>query len=327
MAAKSVLESDVWKKQGIVVIDGGLGTEVDDRGYSINDNPLWSASVVQSNPEVIRDIHLDFLRAGAEVIITATFSASIEKFCEHLNMTEDEAKELIKLPVRLAREARDIFIKENPERPRPLIAGSVGPYGSGKWEFVKDGKAATYTGIYVDSISKETIKEFHRPRIECLLSENVDLLAIEAIPAQLEVEIIVDLLKDYPEAKAWACFNCKSDNLTCHGEVFADAIASVSKSDQVIGVGVNCTPPEYIEKLLLSAKDVCNNKPLVCYPNSGEVYTKEDPTVGVWKGTRQSTLDKYVPKWASAGAKLIGKFSPLAIPFSAGFIDSDFSMA
>jgi S-methylmethionine-dependent homocysteine/selenocysteine methylase len=36
MAAKSVLESDVWKKQGIVVIDGGLGTEVDDRGYSIN---------------------------------------------------------------------------------------------------------------------------------------------------------------------------------------------------------------------------------------------------------------------------------------------------
>jgi hypothetical protein len=51
------------------------------------------------------------------------------------------------------------------------------------------------------------------------------------------------------------------------------------------------------------------------------------PTVGVWKGTRQSTLDKYVPKWASAGAKLIGKFSPLAIPFSAGFIDSDFSMA
>jgi homocysteine S-methyltransferase len=122
----------------------------------------------------------------------------------------------------------------------------------------------------------------------------------------LEVEIIVDLLKDYPEAKAWACFNCKSDNLTCHGEVFADAIASVSKSDQVIGVGVNCTPPEYIEKLLLSAKDVCNNKPLVCYPNSGEVYTKEDPTVGVWKGTRQSTLDKYVPKWASAGAKLIG---------------------
>jgi homocysteine S-methyltransferase len=193
MAAKSVLESDVWKKQGIVVIDGGLGTEVDDRGYSINDNPLWSASVVQSNPEVIRDIHLDFLRAGAEVIITATFSASIEKFCEHLNMTEDEAKELIKLPVRLAREARDIFIKENPERPRPLIAGSVGPYGSGKWEFVKDGKAATYTGIYVDSISKETIKEFHRPRIECLLSENVDLLAIEAIPAQVFDESVLYL--------------------------------------------------------------------------------------------------------------------------------------
>ena len=49
---------------------------------------------------------------------------------------------------------------------------------------------------------------------------------------------------------------------TCHGEVFADAIASVSKSDQVIGVGVNCTPPEYIEVLNTG---VGSFLPMCCY--------------------------------------------------------------
>ena len=36
MAVKNVLQSDVWNKKGIIIIDGGLGTEVDDRGFSIN---------------------------------------------------------------------------------------------------------------------------------------------------------------------------------------------------------------------------------------------------------------------------------------------------
>ena len=70
-------------------------------------------------------------------------------------MTEDEARELIKLSVRLAREACDTYMKENPESPRPLIAGSIGPYGSGRSEFVKDNLCSTSTGIYVESVSEE----------------------------------------------------------------------------------------------------------------------------------------------------------------------------
>ena len=48
--------------------------DVTDIIHSPQDDPLWSASVLRTNPEVVRDIHLDFLRAGAEVHITATFS-------------------------------------------------------------------------------------------------------------------------------------------------------------------------------------------------------------------------------------------------------------
>ena len=47
----------------------------------LQDNPLWSASVLRTNPEVVRDIHLDFLRAGAEVVITATYSVFNSNYC------------------------------------------------------------------------------------------------------------------------------------------------------------------------------------------------------------------------------------------------------
>ena len=76
-------------------------------------------------------------------------------FCKHLNVKEDEAKELIKLSVRMAREARDIFMKENPKRPRPLIAGSVGPYGCGRYEFIRDKISGVYNGVYVESVPAE----------------------------------------------------------------------------------------------------------------------------------------------------------------------------
>ena len=44
--------------------------------FLVQDSPLCSAIILHTNPDVVRDIHLDFLRAGAEVLITATFSVS-----------------------------------------------------------------------------------------------------------------------------------------------------------------------------------------------------------------------------------------------------------
>lgn len=86
---------------------------------------------------------------------------------------------------------------------RPLIAGSVGPYGAS----LHDG--SEYRGEYVDRVSRQDLAAWHRPRVETLVAAGVDLLAIETIPAQMEAEVLVELIKDFPRVQAWLSFSSK----------------------------------------------------------------------------------------------------------------------
>lgn len=84
-----------------------------------------------------------------------------------------------------------------------LIAGSVGPFGAG----LHDG--SEYRGEYVETTSAATMMTWHSPRVEALLGAGVDLLAFETIPALAEAEVLLNLLKKYPKARAWLSFSCK----------------------------------------------------------------------------------------------------------------------
>ena len=63
------------EKQPFVVLDGAMATELEARGCNLADN-LWSAKVLMENPELIREVHLDYYRAGAQVAITASYQAT-----------------------------------------------------------------------------------------------------------------------------------------------------------------------------------------------------------------------------------------------------------
>lgn len=67
-----------------------------------------------------------------------------------------------------------------------MISGDVGPYAA----FLADG--SEYTGLY--DIDKQGLKNFHRHRIELLLDEGVDILALETIPNAQEAEALIELL-------------------------------------------------------------------------------------------------------------------------------------
>ena len=56
------------ENQPFVVLDGAMATELEARGCNLADS-LWSAKVLMENPELIRDVHLDYYRAGAQVAI------------------------------------------------------------------------------------------------------------------------------------------------------------------------------------------------------------------------------------------------------------------
>ncbi|MCH7955819.1 MAG: homocysteine S-methyltransferase family protein, partial [Candidatus Marinimicrobia bacterium] len=67
------------EEQGMLLLDGGLATELEARGYDLDDR-LWSARILMENPEVIRSVHYDFLKAGSDCITTASYQATVEGF-------------------------------------------------------------------------------------------------------------------------------------------------------------------------------------------------------------------------------------------------------
>lgn len=62
---------------------------------------------------------------------------------------------------------------------------------------------------------------------------------------------------------------------TCHGEKFSEAIKAVSKSDNIVAVGLNCTSPEYVTSLLESIQGHNIQKPIIVKPNSGELWNAD----------------------------------------------------
>jgi len=276
------------------VLDGGLGSMLE-HSFPISDDPLWSASLLHSQPDAIKKTHVQFLESGAEVIITASYQASIEGFCDYLKVSKAEAIDLIKRSATLACEARDEYLKTSPNKQDILVAGSVGPYGACQHD------SSEYHGRYVDNVSADTIKEWHRPRISALISAGVDLLAVETIPALKEAIVVTDLLKEFPQISAWITFACKDEEHTCYGDKFSDMVATLSPYSQVVGIGINCSAPCHVTPLLESAQSNRTNKPFIVYPNS-ETIKRE------WqiRSDYSQPPAAYVERWVELGARWIG---------------------
>lgn len=92
-----------------------------------------------------------------------------------------------------------------------LISVMLGPYAA----YLANG--SEYTGDY-GKISKEELKDFHRPRIAILLKQGVDLLALETIPNALEAEALVELLaEEFPQVEAYISFTIQESSSISDG--------------------------------------------------------------------------------------------------------------
>lgn len=180
----------ILERYGVVVLDGGLGTELEARGADLRD-PLWSAKVLVEDPDLIREVHTAYFEAGADVAISASFQASLEGFAAR-GFDRRTAEELLRRSVELAQEARASWwhAAERPGRPFPLVAASVGPYGAVL------GGGAEFTGAY--DRDEEELVAFHVPRLLALASAEPDLLACETIPSIVEARALVRALAEVP---------------------------------------------------------------------------------------------------------------------------------
>jgi homocysteine S-methyltransferase len=111
-----------------LLLDGGLSNELERQGCCLQ-HKLWSAKLLDSNPEAIVLAHLSYLDSGAGCIITSSYQATIPGFMA-LGYDQPAASALILKSVQLAEEARNRFLSQNPHASKPLIAASIGPYGA-----------------------------------------------------------------------------------------------------------------------------------------------------------------------------------------------------
>lgn len=283
----------------VVILDGGLATELERRGNDLSD-PLWSARLLIESPDEIVAAHLAYFRAGARVATGASYQASFEGF-EARGIERPKAIELIRRSVELAAEAcrqhraASSRADDGPESSL-FVAASVGPYGA----VLADG--SEYRGDYGLTVAE--LAAWHAPRLAVLEDAGPDLLAIETIPSVDEGQALVELLAGNPDGPpAWLSFTCADGARTRHGEPVETAFALAEATERVVAVGINCTAPEHAEELVRRARAV-TDKLVVVYPNSGETW---DARARRWTGRGRTDLDAgSAGRWVEAGALLIG---------------------
>lgn len=289
------LIDEVLQQYPFIVQDGGMATELEKEGFDFNDH-LWSAAILTDKPSAIRDVHLSFLEAGADCVITSSYQATISGFMKK-GYSQKEAANLIKLSVKLAREAVEIFLDNNSckNRPLPFVAGSAGCYGS----FLANG--SEYRGDY--HLSTNEYMEFHKPRVELLAEAGSDIIAFETIPCSEEGHALVELMKGFPEMPYWLSFSIKDDIHMSNGDIFSDFIKKNEFPNNLIGCGINCSSPVHVTGLMEGLKRE-NLRNFVVYPNSGEEYNKSG---NCWTGSKEhDVFIDSVSLWHRLGAKIIG---------------------
>lgn len=273
------------------VLDGGMATELERRGCDIS-GPLWSAHVLDTSPDVIRQVHLDYLRAGADCISTVSYQVSALGYAE-LGRPRKDAAQALRRSVEIAEAAREEYALESGRSAK--IAASLGPYGAALHN------GAEFHGRY--EIGFPELVEFHAERLAVIAETAADIVALETIPSLEEARAIIKALERFPKLQAWLSFTCKNETHVAHGERLVECAALAGQSDQVVAVGVNCTRPTFIESLIEQARSG-TRKPVIVYPNSGETWDAEGRR---WCGVADiAVYGTLAQKWFAAGAQAVG---------------------
>ncbi|KAK9276153.1 hypothetical protein L1049_005684 [Liquidambar formosana] len=301
--ATALLEDLIEKAGGCAVVDGGFATQLERHGASIND-PLWSALCLIKDPDLIKRVHLEYLEAGADILVTSSYQATIPGFVAR-GLSLEDGELLLEKSVKLAVEARDKFWDAmdrvlGHSYNRALVAASIGSYGA----YLADG--SEYSGYYGSDVTLDKLKDFHRRRLQVLVEAGPDMLAFETIPNKLEAQACIDLLEEEDiQIPSWICFSSVDGENAPSGESFKECLDIINKSSKVNAVGINCAPPHFVDSLIRKFREL-TEKPIVVYPNSGEVW---DGRAKRWLPSKCFDDDKFelfATRWRDSGAKLIG---------------------
>jgi 5-methyltetrahydrofolate--homocysteine methyltransferase len=263
-------------KQRIVIIDGAMGTmiqryklqEADYRGERFKDHPKdikGNNEMLQLvKPEVLREIHSQYLAAGADIIETNTFGAT--------SVAQDDyglghlAREMNVAAARLARECADQF--DTPDKPR-FVAGALGPTP----------RTASISPDVNDPGARNTsfdeLKAAYREQAEGLVEGGADLFLVETIFDTLNAKAAIFALDELMDETGIRLPVIISGTVTdASGRILSGQTVTAFwhsvRHARPIAVGLNCAlgaalMRPYIEELAKVASDTY----VSCYPNAG----------------------------------------------------------
>lgn len=277
-------------QKGALVIDGAMSTALEALGADLND-PLWTAKVLVNDPELVRKVHEAYARAGADVAITCSYQASAAGLAKR-GLDDEAAFELIRRSVELAQEGCRAAGRED-----AVVAGSEGPYGA----YLADG--SEYRGDY--DLIEDELESFHALRMDALRAGGCDLYALETQPQFREIRTLVGMTAERGMT-CWVTMTHKSGDPTRlpDGTDLRDVAAWLDGQACVEAVGLNCVP-KISASAALDALRAGTTKPVILYPNSGEIY---DPSTKTWSAADPHAHDwaADVSRWKGQGVRCLG---------------------
>ncbi|MDP6921428.1 MAG: homocysteine S-methyltransferase family protein [Lutibacter sp.] len=318
----------------ILVLDGAMGTmiqrcdftEADFRGSRYKDHPLPLKgnndllSITQ--PDAIRDIHRQYLEAGADIIETNTFSSN--RIAMEDYSLEDQVYDLNYQSAKIAKEAIQEIVEQHPETPR-FVAGSIGPTN----------RTASMSPDVNDpgfrAVTFATLKAAYKEQATALVDGGVDLFLVETVFDTLNAKAALFALEELKEERGLDTPVMISGTITdasgrtLSGQTAEAFLISVSHVP-LLSIGFNCalgaaqlTP--YLEVLAKKSVNFVSAHPNAGLPNAFGAY---DETPEQMAAQIRQYVDKQLvnivggccgttPAHIQAIAQLVAQYSPRKI--------------
>ena len=275
------------------VLDGGMGQELLARGMKPN-GTLWSANALLKSEyhQLLLDTHLDFINAGAEIIVTTTFTTrrlrlrdnNVEEKFEYLNIKAGE----------IAKKAKEL-------NPHVLIAGGLPPQ---------------YLTYEADTRSDDEIKENFYEQAK-LLNPFIDFFYFDVLSSVREFNLAIDAIETFDKPYLIGAHISEGNQLPS-GEKISEIITKI-KHKKLLGLMLSCVSPENYEKNLDEIKNLgvpfgfklngfLTTKPKSGYTNSYNKSKSGNPNefLGQRKDLTPEKLASIVKKFKNAGATILG---------------------
>ena len=259
-------------RQGPLVFDGAMGTQLYERGYFIT-RSFDEANLAR--PDLVGEIHRDYAAAGARVLETNTFGANRDLLARY--GAQDRLRDINRAGVRLAREAAG----------GAWVAGAVGP-----------------TGLLLGALTggqRRRLEDTFKEQMEALLEEGIDLLVLETFYAAGEIEAALRAARALFQGPIVAQISCGEEDPAVDG-IPPEAMAEHLKDWGADVAGVNCAEgPAFVFEV--ATRMLGHGVPISAQPNAGRPRRLDERTLYM---TTPEYFGVYARRLFQAGVAIVG---------------------